>query len=192
MPQPWQIATLATGTRTMNLLTNTRVRARENPLLDTGGKPRQYSAIGFNQPTSRGKLAQIGRQAAGNSNSLSGVFTSAYPLVLPFAMVGGGKVRPSRAGSICRFSTPCPLLAAHRVETESGKEAKSKGTIMPKIRKGYSRPLISRSIRSFDSLAEAGRFIDRLTSCNANDYRFNIVQNGTRWTVCNVISGGVQ
>lgn len=63
--------------------------------------------------------------------------------------------------------------------------------IMRKIRKGYSRPLISRSIRSFDSLADAGRFIDRLTASNTNDYRFNIVQNGTRWTVCNVISGEV-
>ena len=63
--------------------------------------------------------------------------------------------------------------------------------IMRKIRKGYARPLISRSIRSFDSLADAGRFIDRLTASNINDYRFNIVQNGARWTVCNVISGEV-
>ncbi|MDO5638595.1 MAG: hypothetical protein Q4G28_01860 [Neisseria sp.] len=63
---------------------------------------------------------------------------------------------------------------------------------MTQIRKGYSRPLISRSIRSFDTLADAGRFVDRLTAANRNDYRFNIVQNGSRWTVCNVVAGGVQ
>ena len=61
---------------------------------------------------------------------------------------------------------------------------------MSKIRKGYSRPLISRKIRSFDTLAEAGRFIDRLAA-NANNYRFNIIQQDGRWTVCNVISGEV-
>ena len=63
---------------------------------------------------------------------------------------------------------------------------------MSKIRKGYSRPLISRKIRSFDTLSEAGRFIDRLTEANRNDYAFNIIQQDGRWTVCNVISGEVQ
>ena len=65
-------------------------------------------------------------------------------------------------------------------------------TIMTKIRKGYSRPLISRKIRSFATLADAGRFIDRLTEANRNDYAFNIIQQDGRWTVCNVISGEVQ
>ena len=68
----------------------------------------------------------------------------------------------------------------------------SKGNIMTQIRKGYSRPLISRKIRSFSTLAEAGRFIDRLTEANRNDYAFNIIQQDNRWTVCSVISGGVQ
>ena len=113
------------------------------------------------------------------------------PLVLPF-MVSGGKVRLCRAGSVCQFSTPCPLLAAHRVRTESGKEAKTKGNIMTQIRKGYSRPLISRKIRSFATLADAGRFIDRLTEANRNDYAFNIIQQDGRWLVCSVIAGGAQ
>ena len=63
---------------------------------------------------------------------------------------------------------------------------------MSKIRKGYSRPLISRKIRSFDTLAEAGRFIDRLTAANRNDYAFNIIQQDGRWLVCSVIAGGAQ
>ena len=62
---------------------------------------------------------------------------------------------------------------------------------MAKIRQHFTRPLISRSIRSFDTLPEAGRFIDRLTVANANNYRFNIIQQDGRWTVCNVISGEV-
>ena len=167
-------------------------RLKQNPqqAIDSHSKPRQYALACFNKPPSREKLAQNGRQAAFNS-LLSGVFTSAYPLVLPF-MVGRGKVRLCRAGSFCQFLTPCPLFAAHRVRTESGKEAKTKGNIMTQIRKGYSRPLISRKIRSFDTLAEAGRFIDRLTEANRNDYAFNIIQQDNRWTVCSVISGGLQ
>ena len=65
-------------------------------------------------------------------------------------------------------------------------------TIMTKIRKGYSRPLISRKIRSFATLADAGRFIDRLTEANRNDYAFNIIQQDGRWLVCSVIAGGAQ
>ena len=167
-----------------------RLRRNQQQPIDNHSESRQYALACFNKPPSREKLAQNGRQAAFNS-LLSGVFTSAYPLVLPF-MVGRGKVRLSRAGSFCQFLTPCPLLAAHRVRTESGKEAKTKGNIMTQIRKGYSRPLISRKIRSFSTLAEAGRFIDRLTEANRNDYAFNIIQQDNRWTVCSVISGGVQ
>ena len=167
-----------------------RLRRNQQQPIDNHSESRQYALACFNKPPSREKLAQNGRQAAFNS-LLSGVFTSAYPLVLPF-MVGRGKVRLCRAGSFCQFLTPCPLLAAHRVRTESGKEAKTKGNIMTQIRKGYSRPLISRKIRSFSTLAEAGRFIDRLTEANRNDYAFNIIQQDNRWTVCSVISGGVQ
>lgn len=47
--------------------------------IDGNRKTRQYAAIGFNQPTSREKLAHIGRQAAIVSMRLSGVFTSASP-----------------------------------------------------------------------------------------------------------------
>ena len=167
-----------------------RLRRNQQQPIDNHSESRQYALACFNKPPSREKLAQSGRPAAINS-LLSGVFTSAYPLVLPF-MVGRGKVRLCRAGSDCQFLSPCPLLAAHRLRTESGKEANLKGNIMTQIRKAFSRPLISRKIRSFNTLAEAGRFIDRLTEANRNDYAFNIIQQGNCWVVCNVISGGVQ
>ena len=174
----------------MLLAAKCRLKQNLQHRVDSHSKPRQYALACFNKPPSREKLAQSGRPAAINS-LLSGVFTSAYPLVLPF-MVGRGKVRLCRAGSDCQFLTPCLMLAAHRVRTESGKEANLKGNIMTQIRKAFSRPLISRKIRSFNTLAEAGRFIDRLTEANRNDYAFNIIQQGNCWVVCNVISGGVQ
>ena len=174
----------------MLLAAKCRLKQNLQHRVDSHSKPRQYALACFNKPPRFAVLNKSADKAAINS-LLSGVFTSAYPLVLPF-MVGRGKVRLCRAGSFCQFLTPCPLLAAHRVRTESGKEAKTKGNIMTQIRKGYSRPLISRKIRSFSTLAEAGRFIDRLTEANRNDYAFNIIQQDNRWTVCSVISGGVQ
>ena len=60
------------------------------------------------------------------------------------------------------------------------------------IRKTYTRPLISRKIRSFATLAEAACFIDRLTEANRNDYAFHIIPHDNRWTVCSVISEGVK
>ena len=174
----------------MLLAAKCRLKQNLQHRVDSHSKPRQYALACFNKPPRFAVLNKSADKAAINS-LLSGVFTSAYPLVLPF-MVGRGKVRLCRAGSDCQFLTPCLMLAAHRVRTESGKEANLKGNIMTQIRKAFSRPLISRKIRSFNTLAEAGRFIDRLTEANRNDYAFNIIQQGNCWVVCNVISGGVQ
>ncbi len=63
---------------------------------------------------------------------------------------------------------------------------------MSHIRRAFTRPLVSRKIRSFPSLIQAAAFVDRLTASNRNDYAFNIVQQDGCWTVCNVISGEVQ
>ena len=158
--------------------------------IDNHRQHQQNAASGFNQPPSRRKLEYNGRQAALNS-FLSGIFTSAYPLVLPFAMAGRGKVRPSRAGSLCQFPTPCPLPAAHRVGTESGIPPTTKGHIMPKIRKAFSRPIIAHPLRTFPNLIQASAFVDRLTAGNAAAYRFNIQQTvADAWTVARVVSGG--
>lgn len=56
------------------------------------------------------------------------------------------------------------------------------------IRRAFTRPIISQKIRSFDTLAEAGRHIDRLQRCKLN-YRFNIIQTSRRWCVCRIVSG---
>ncbi|SUA44429.1 Uncharacterised protein [Neisseria zoodegmatis] len=122
-----------------------------------------------------------------------GVFTSAFPCcTFSYGEQGHGGLY-ARWKHVVQSVNPFLLFPALTFDSVKRgiKNQREKVHIMRKIRKGYSRPLISRSIRSFDSLADAGRFIDRLTASNSNDYRFNIVQNGTRWTVCNVISGEV-
>ncbi|UOO81607.1 hypothetical protein LVJ83_11880 [Uruburuella testudinis] len=58
------------------------------------------------------------------------------------------------------------------------------------IRSAFTRPIISQKIRSFDTLAEAGRHIERLQRIN-RPYRFNIIQAGRRWCVCRIVSGEV-
>lgn len=143
-------------------------------------------AAGFDSPNTV-------RQTSRRYPLLSGgVITSAFPCcTFPTGNRGTGGLAP--AGSNCQSVNPFLLFPALTFDSvkRGCKNQFEKVHIMRSIRKGYARPLISRSIRSFDSLAAAGRFIDRLTASNANDYRFNIVQNGTRWTVCRVVSGEV-
>ncbi|QMT44197.1 hypothetical protein [Neisseria dentiae] len=122
-----------------------------------------------------------------------GIVTSAFPCcTFSYGEQGNGRLYACWK-HVVQSANPFLLFPALTFSSVKRgiKNQREKVHIMRKIRKGYSRPLISRSIRSFDSLADAGRFIDRLTASNTNDYRFNIVQNGTRWTVCNVISGEV-
>lgn len=160
--------------------------------LDGQAKQPQNKPVAFNRATGFSSPLQLGRQAAFKPLS-GGVVTSAFPCcTFPTGNRGTGGLAP--AGSSCQSANPFLLFPAHTFSSVVAglKNQLEKVRIMTKIRKGYSRPLISRSIRSFDTLAEAGRFIDRLTVVNANDYRFNIIQQDGRWTVCNVVSGGVQ
>ncbi|MCF7530315.1 hypothetical protein ACOR62_08825 [Neisseria lisongii] len=61
---------------------------------------------------------------------------------------------------------------------------------MAKIRKGYSRPLITHFIRNFSSLDEAQRFVARKMGL-AQAYRFNIQQTAAdTWAVSRIVSGG--
>ena len=143
-------------------------------------------AAGFDSPNTV-------RQTSRRYPLSGGIFTSAFPCcTFPTGNRGTGGFTP--AGSNCQSVNLFLLFPAFTFDSvKRGLKTQFEKVhiIMRKIRKGYARPLISRSIRSFDSLADAGRFIDRLTASNINDYRFNIVQNGARWTVCNVISGEV-
>ena len=90
--------------------------------LDGWKKQRQYAAIGFNQPTSRGKLAQTGRQAAKVSTRLSGVFTSANSPCFTFhGERGQGSAMPS--WFVLPVSHPLPF--ACRPPCENGKRQRS-------------------------------------------------------------------
>ena len=176
----------------MLLAAKCRLKQNLQHRVDSHSKPRQYALACFNKPPRFAVLNKSADKAAINS-LLSGVFTSAYPLVLPFVFgkTGRGGYMPDGFDLPLLRTLPLSCRPAFR----SAKRltlTESKGNIMTQIRKGYSRPLISRKIRSFDTLAEAGRFIDRLTEANRNDYAFNIIQQDNRWTVCSVISGGVQ
>ena len=176
----------------MLLAAKCRLKQNLQHRVDSHSKPRQYALACFNKPPRFAVLNKSADKAAINS-LLSGVFTSAYPLVLPFVFgkTGRGGYMPDGIDLPLLRTLPLSCRPAFR----SAKRltlTESKGNIMTQIRKGYSRPLISRKIRSFDTLAEAGRFIDRLTEANRNDYAFNIIQQDNRWTVCSVISGGLQ
>ena len=176
----------------MLLAAKCRLKQNLQHRVDSHSKPRQYALACFNKPPRFAVLNKSADKAAINS-LLSGVFTSAYPLVLPFVFgkTGRGGYMPDGFDLPLLRTLPLSCRPAFR----SAKRltlTESKGNIMTQIRKGYSRPLISRKIRSFSTLAEAGRFIDRLTEANRNDYAFNIIQQDNRWTVCSVISGGLQ
>ncbi|MDO5638583.1 MAG: hypothetical protein Q4G28_01795 [Neisseria sp.] len=143
-------------------------------------------AAGFDSPNTV-------RQTSRHYPLLGGVVTSAFPCcTFPTGNRGTGGLAPARSN--CVSVNPFLLFPAHTFDsvTAGCKNQFEKVHIMTQIRKGYSRPLISRKIRSFDTLAEAGRFIDRLTAANRHDYAFNIVQQDGRWAVCSVIAGGVQ
>ena len=176
----------------MLLAAKCRLKQNLQHRVDSHSKPRQYALACFNKPPRFAVLNKSADKAAINS-LLSGVFTSAYPLVLPFVFgkTGRGGYMPDGFDLPLLRTLPLSCRPAFR----SAKRltlTESKGNIMTQIRKAFSRPLISRKIRSFNTLAEAGRFIDRLTEANRNDYAFNIIQQGNCWVVCNVISGGVQ
>ena len=66
-----------------------------------------------------------------------------------------------------------------------------KVNIMTKIRRAFTRPLISHKIRTFASLNEASRYTGRLLEGNPRA-RFNIQQTAAdTWTVCRIVSGGL-
>ena len=161
--------------------------------LDASLKHPQKKLVAFNRATGFSSPLQFGRQAAKAYQRASGIFTSAIPC---YTFSNGKQGREALRLLVRTASLLTRLLfPAHTFSSVAAgliTQFEKVLTIMTKIRKGYSRPLISRKIRSFATLADAGRFIDRLTEANRNDYAFNIIQQDNRWTVCSVISGGVQ
>ena len=160
--------------------------------LDASLKHPQNKLVAFNRATGFSSPLQFGRQAAKAYQRASGIFTSAIPC---YTFSNGKQGREALRLLVRTASLSTRLLfPAYTFDSVTAglNNPVRKGNTMTQIRKGYSRPLISKKIRSFATLAEAGRFIDRLTAANRNDYAFNIIQQDNRWTVCSVISGGVQ
>ena len=162
-------------------------------LIDTMTQNPQNNPAAFNQAAGFDS-PNTTRQTSRRYPLSGGIVTSAIPCYT-FSYGEQGNGRPcacwKRVVQSVNLFLLFPAFTFDSVKRGLKTQHEKVSIIMRKIRKGYARPLISRSIRSFDSLADAGRFIDRLTASHSNDYRFNIVQNGTRWTVCNVISGEV-
>ena len=162
-------------------------------VLDLLGRQMHNNSAAFNQAAGFDS-PNTTRQTSRRYPLSGGIVTSAIPCYT-FSYGEQGNGRPCACWKrVVQSANPFLLFPAFTfssVKRGFKTQHEKVSIIMRKIRKGYARPLISRSIRSFDSLADAGRFIDRLTASHSNDYRFNIVQNGTRWTVCNVISGEV-
>ena len=161
--------------------------------LDASLKHPQNKLVAFNRATGFSSPLQFGRQAAKAYQRASGIFTSAIPC---YTFSNGKQGREALRLLVRTASLLTRLLfPAHTFSSVAAgliTQFEKVLTIMTKIRKGYSRPLISRKIRSFATLADAGRFIDRLTEANRNDYAFNIIQQDGRWLVCSVIAGGAQ
>ena len=143
-------------------------------------------AAGFSSPKT---TWQTGRR-----NPLSGgVFTSAFPLSYLFQWeTGAGGLAPAGntlSSLLTRLLFPARPFSSGQAGLKNQREKVN--DTMKTIRKGYSRLLISQPIRTFPNLIQAAAFIDRLTACRAEDYRFNIQQSAAdKWTVCRVVSGG--
>ena len=73
----------------MLLAAKCRLKQNLQHRVDSHSKPRQYALACFNKPPRFAVLNKSADKAAINS-LLSGVFTSAYPLVLPFPMGNRG------------------------------------------------------------------------------------------------------
>lgn len=157
-------------------------------MIDTAINTRQDAGVAFNSAASFGRLIHNGRQAADNS-LLSGVFTSATSaMCAPYGGQWQGGLAP--AGTLCQSSNPaiCPPPQSFGSDLRALKTI-TKGFIMATIRKAFSRPIIAHPLRTFPTIIQAAAFVDRMTASNADAYRFNITQDGSRWTVSRVIRG---
>lgn len=176
----------------MLLAAKCRLKQNLQHHVDSHSKRQQNKPVAFNRAT--GFDSPTVRQTAAINSLLSGNFYSVC--ISPSFTFSNGKQGREALRLLVRTASLSTrlLFPAYTFDSVTAglNNPVRKGNTMTQIRKGYSRPLISKKIRSFATLAEAGRFIDRLTEANRNDYAFNIIQQDNRWTVCSVVSGGVQ
>lgn len=169
---------------------NTLIPVFSAPALDGGNAARHNPPVAFNRATGFSS-PETTRQTSRRYPISGGIFTSAFFPLLHLSRGGRGGRPCACRGRVARSANP-PLSAppsrlaawarAYRPDTKGN-------NIMPKIRRAFSRPLISQKLRTFRNLRKACRYIDRLTVSDASAYRFNIVQQGRTWTVCRVVAG---
>ena len=170
---------------------NTLIPVFSAPALDGGNAARHNPLVAFNRATGFSSPKTV-RQTSRRYPISGGIFTSAFFPLLHLSLRGGRGGRPCACRERTARSANPPLsvppsrLAACRWAFRPSMKGNN---IMPKIRRAFSRPLISQKLRTFRNLREACRYIDRLTVSDASAYRFNIVQQGRTWTVCRVIAG---
>ena len=160
-------------------------------LLDRLNDGLQNTFTAFNQ-AARFDSLKTTRQTSRRFPLSGGIFTSAFPLLYLFQWeTGAGGFVP--AGNVLS-SLSTRLLFPTRL-FDSGKaglknQHEKVNNIMKSIRKGYSRPLITHSIRKFPTLGSAYHHALRLTAAN-KQCRFALEQTQSgAWTVARIVSGG--
>ena len=169
---------------------NTLIPVFSAPALDGGNAARHNPPVAFNRATGFSS-PKTTWQTSRRYPISGGIFTSAFFPLLHLSRGGRGGRPCACREHVARSANP-PLSAppSRLAAWARAYRPNVKGNnIMPKIRRAFSRPLISQKLRTFRNLREACRYIDRLTVSDASAYRFNIVQQGRTWTVCRGIAG---
>lgn len=160
-------------------------------LLDRLNDGLQNTFAAFNQ-AARFDSLKTTRQTSRRFPLSGGIFTSAFPLLYLFQWeTGAGGFVP--AGNVLsslstRLLFPARLFDSGKAGLKNQHEKVN--NIMKSIRKGYSRPLITHSIRKFPTLGSAYHHALRLTAAN-KQCRFALEQTQSgAWTVARIVSGG--
>lgn len=176
-------------------------------VLDTRTAAVQNGVAVFNQAASPEKLEQIGKQSV-QSPDVNGVSV----LAIPEAFTNGGQGQRRRiapTGYDLPVSQPLPFVRRpvpenmgaavtktdQIVKADSMKSTASVGASVRRqsraVRKGFTRPLFVRPVRTFPTFEQASRFVAvRLGSRAVHRLAVQQTAQGS-WAVCRVLQGGV-
>lgn len=161
-------------------------------LVDTAARNPQNSPVAFHQAAGFDS-PNTKWQTSRPKPFIGGIFTSAFPCcTFPTGNRGTGGLAPAgfTLSSLSTRFLLFPALTFDSVKRGFKTQSEKVHIIMAVIRKGYSRPLITQSIRNFSSLSEASRYIDGRLK-DKPKHCFNIQQTAPdTWTVARVVSGG--
>lgn len=160
-------------------------------LLDRLNSGLQNASAAFNQ-AARFSSLKTTRQTSRRFPLSGGIFTSAFPLLYLFQWeTGAGGFVPAGnvlSSLLTRLLFPARPFSSGKAGLKNQHEKVN--NIMKSIRKGYSRPLITHSIRKFPTLGGAYHHALRLTAAN-KQCRFALEQTQSgAWTVARIVSGG--